>query len=379
MKQLYLFFALSVFLSFSFISCTGRQAKNTGVRDTENSLSITYATGFSVCYAENYKQVIVYHPWEEGAYYANYYLVENADTEVPSDGVKVLVPLKTLASASVTHFEFLSLLGELHSLTGVCQPQLIYSAWVRQKVNEGYITDLGDSFNINVERTLQLMPDAVMMSGMNQIDASAKRISQAGIPVLYNNEWTEASLLGRAEWIKFISTFYNKEALADSIFGEIVSYYNSIKEKAGKVHRKPSVMSGSNFRGTWYMPAGNSFMGQLFADGGASYFYSGDNSTRSLPLNIETVLVNFSETDFWLNCNYNSMEELLNADPKNKLFRPVQLNQVYNFNKRTLPSGANDFWESATARPDLLLADIIAILHPDILPGYQLFYACKLD
>ncbi len=43
-----------------------------------------------------------------------------------------------------------------------------------------------------------------------------------------------------------------------------------------------------------------------------------------------------------------------------------------------LPSGANDFWESSIARPDLLLADVIAILHPDILPDYQLYYAEKL-
>ena len=43
-----------------------------------------------------------------------------------------------------------------------------------------------------------------------------------------------------------------------------------------------------------------------------------------------------------------------------------------------LASGANDFWESAIARPDLILSDVIAILHPEILPDYQLFYAEKL-
>ena len=72
------------------------------------------------------------------------------------------------------------------------------------------------------------------------------------------------------------------------------------------------------------------------------------------------------------------MNELLNADPKHALFNPVKTKQVYNFNKRMLPSGANDFWESAIARPDLILSDVIAILHPEILPGYQLFYAEKL-
>jgi len=89
-------------------------------------------------------------------------------------------------------------------------------------------------------------------------------------------------------------------------------------------------------------------------------------------------LKNFSQTDVWLNCNYASIDELLKADPKHALFNPVKNKQVYNFNKRMLSSGANDFWESAIARPDLILSDVIAILHPEILPDYQLFYAEKL-
>jgi len=90
------------------------------------------------------------------------------------------------------------------------------------------------------------------------------------------------------------------------------------------------------------------------------------------------VLKNFATTDVWLNCNFNSLDELVKADSKHALFRPVQLKQVYNINKRLLPSTANDFWESAVARPDLLLSDMIAILHPEILPGYTLMYVEKL-
>jgi len=65
---------------------------------------------------------------------------------------------------------------------------------------------------------MQLKPGAVMMSGYNQNDSYAQRVSQAGIPVIFNNEWMETSLLARAEWIKFVAAFYNKERLADSNF-----------------------------------------------------------------------------------------------------------------------------------------------------------------
>jgi len=184
--------------------------------------------------------------------------------------------------------------------------------------------------------------------------------------------------LGRAEWIKFVGAFFNKEKMADSIFANVDNRYNSIKNKAAAVKIKPNIMEGSNFRGTWYMPAGKSFMGRLFTDAGARYYFSNDTTSGSLPLNVETVLKDFAQTDVWLNCSFSSLNELMKADSKYALFRPVVLKQVYNFDKRKLPSTANDFWESAVARPDLLLSDMIAILHPEIMPGYQLVYAEKL-
>ena len=175
-----------------------------------------------------------------------------------------------------------------------------------------------------------------------------------------------------------MAAFYDKENAADSIFTSISKNYLEIRNKALKTATKPNIMSGSNFRGTWYMPAGQNFMAKLYADAGAEYFYANDTTAGSLALNVETVLVNFSKTDVWLNCNFNSISDLINADSKHKLFRPVINNQVYNFNKRMLPSTANDFWESAVARPDLILSDVIAILHPELLPNYELVYAEKL-
>ncbi|MDR3653341.1 MAG: ABC transporter substrate-binding protein [Paludibacter sp.] len=375
MKKLPLIALLSVFI---FFSCGNKSAKTSDAQSSD-SLKLSYARGFSVKYFPGYKEVIVFSPWIKGGVYARYYLVKDVKTKTPKDGIKVLVPLKTIAATSVTHFEFLSLLGEINTITGVCSPKIIYNKVINQRVGEGKITDLGDAFSLNVERTLELKSGAVMMSGYNQNDPAAQRISEAGIPVIINNEWMETSLLARAEWIKFVAAFYDKQQLADSIFAGVDKRYNEVKAKAAGVKTKPNVMAGSNFRGTWYMPAGHSFMGRLFADAGARYYYANDTTTGSLPLNVESVLKNFSQTDVWLNCSFNSIADLLKADPKHGLFRPVVLKQVYNFNKRLLPSSANDFWESAVAQPDLLLSDVIAILHPEIMPGYQLVYAQKLQ
>ncbi|NDP22439.1 MAG: ABC transporter substrate-binding protein [Paludibacter sp.] len=369
-------------LGFTFViivlfSCTSKKASTNNLVSTD-SLKIAYAEGFSIKYFTHYKQLLVYSPWVKGAVYARYYLVKDAKIKTPTDGKKVQIPIKTLTATSVTHFEFLKLLGELNTITGVCSPSFIYNAQIQKRVGEGKISDLGDAFSMNVEKTLQLNPQAVMMSGYNQNDPYAQRVSQAGIPVIFNNEWMETSLLARAEWIKFVGAFYDKEKLADSIFTVVAENYNEIKTKSAAVKTKPNIMAGSNFRGTWYMPGGRSFMGRLFADAGANYYFANDTTSGSLPLNVEMVIKNFSQTDVWLNCSFNSISDLVKADVKHAFFNPVKKDQVYNFNKRMLPSTANDFWESAVARPDVLLSDVIAILHPELLPGYELVYAEKL-
>jgi len=375
MKKLTLFVLLLA--AFSLASC-GNKATKSGNTQSYDSLKLKYAEGFSIRYYRDYKEVIVYSPWVKGTEYARYYLVTDQKVKTPTNGTKVKIPLTALATTSVTHLEFLSLLGELQAITGVCSPKIIYNPLVLKRVGEGKIADLGDAFSINVEKTLQLYPGAVMVSGYNQNDPFAKRVSESGIPVIFNNEWMETSLLARAEWIKFVAVFFNREKQADSIFSDIDVRYNQIKNKAAAVKIKPAIMAGSNFRGTWYMPAGHSFMGKLFEDAGARYYFATDTTSGSLPLNVESVLKDFAQTDIWLNCNFSSINDLVKADSKHALFRPVILKQVYNFNKRMLPSGANDFWESAIARPDLLLSDVIAILHPDMLPGYSLVYSEKL-
>lgn len=363
---------------FVLVSCNNKSSNNKTVKQPLTQKLLNYAAGFAVNNFEDYKEVIVFSPWKKGEIYARYYLVKDIKTKTPNDGEKIKIPLKTLASTSVTHLEFLSLLDEIQTITGVCSPALIYNPELQKNIQAGKITDLGDAFSLNVEKTLVLKPEALMTSGFNQADAAAQRIGQAGIPVIFNNEWMETSLLGRAEWIKFVAVFYNKEQLADSIFTDIEKRYNELKDRALKVKKKPKVMSGNNFRGTWYMPAGQSFMGQLFRDAGGDYFYANDTTTGSLPLNVETVLKNFAETDVWLNVNFSTIDELIKTDSKHEFFHPVITRQVYNFNKRLLPSSANDFWESAVARPDLLLGDVIAILHPELLPDYEFVYAEKL-
>ncbi len=369
-------YLFSILILLNFFACNPKlkKAHDTNL-EASDTLTLLYAKGFDIVLHADYKEVIVHNPWQEGFVLARYFLVSNPSVDVPEQGVKVIVPVQSLAATSSTHFEFLNLLNVLDCVVGVCSPELIYNKFLREKLALGKLENLGDAFNINLEKTLKLSPEIVMMSGFKQDDPYADRVMQAGLPVVYNNEWMEHSLLARAEWIKFVAAFFNESDRADAVFSAINQQYLDAKSLVQQVKNKPDILTGSSFRGTWYMPGGQSFMSQLYGDAGASYFYADDTSKGSLPLNIETVLVNFSDADIWLNCNYDSYADLIQADDKHRLFKSFKHKQVYNFNKRKLASGANDYWESAVARPDLLLLDVVAILHPELLPNYELTFA----
>ncbi|MCA1755635.1 MAG: ABC transporter substrate-binding protein, partial [Spirochaeta sp.] len=98
-------------------------------------------------------------------------------------------------------------------------------------------------------------------------------------------------------------------------------------------------------------------------------------------IDLESVLARAADAEYWFNLNYdwNSRADVLKADPRLARFRSYQTRNMYHYNARMRDSGANDFWESGVGRPDLALADLVHIMHPDLLPDHSLVYYRKLE
>ncbi|NDV66792.1 ABC transporter substrate-binding protein [Bacteroides sp. 224] len=360
-------------------SCSGQRTTKSVETEKTRTIAISYANLFSIHEANDYTTVTVLNPWQQGEVYAKYHLVKNNETTVPADGYKVKIPLESLMTNSATHLGFLELLGELDKVTGVCSADYIYNPTIRQRVKEGRVQDLGDSFNLDIEHLLLLRPQAVMTTAYNADDENSRKMMQTGLTILYNIEWQEETLLGRAEWIKFIGAFFDKAAQADSLFTTIETGYNEVKTLASTIDGKPTVLSGQDFRGSWSMPGGRSFNAQLFRDAGGSYYYENDKGTGSINNTIEEALVHFGKADVWVGVQANTLEELGKMDSKYKLFKAYKGGNVYNANKRVNETGGNDYWEGAVARPDLLLSDMMKVFHPELLPEYEFTYIQKVE
>lgn len=368
---------LLILTIFALSSCSDKKNISTKIQTTDIPLS--YAKGFTISKNDNITKLVVNNPWKPGEILDTYYLVKNDSIATPSDGEKIKIPLNSIMVNSATYLGFIGALNELDKVVGVCNADYIYNPFILQEVKVGNIADLGESFNLDIENLLCLKPEAVMTTSYNTEDINSKKMKQCGLPIIYNVEWQEPSILGRTEWIKFIACFFDKSEMADSIFNDVEQKYNEAKQIANGAQNRPTIFSGQDYRGTWSLSGGKSYTAQLFKDAKASYLYENDNTATSIASNIEQVLIRFNETDIWVGTQEKSLHALEQSNSKYRLFKAFKEGKVYNYEKRVNGTSGNDYWEGAVVRPDLLLKDMIKVCHPELLEDYELTYMQQLS
>ena len=225
-----------------------------------------YASGFALTDSAQYRIAVIYSPWEKGNEMARYYLTrDTSDSKEMArmEGKTVIrVPVERIGLTSCTHVGFLDALDGIHDIVGVCNPELVYTDLSTSKGVEEGTLNLGDAMAPNVERVVLVRPDVMMVSTYAQGDVTSAHMAKMGINVLYINEWMEEHPLARAEWIRLIGAFLDKESEANEVFASVSSTYEAMRKQVAEwdVADKPYIMSGQDFRGTWYVPAGNTFL-----------------------------------------------------------------------------------------------------------------------
>ena len=313
-----------------------------------NTSALENTAGFNIEIQHDTSTITIYSPWQKGKVMQQ--LAFNQAYE-------------RIVCTSATHMGFISELGMMDKVIGVCRPERVYNL---SEEDRERITDIGDDMQPSMEQILLLNPDLVILYTYAQGDPIPAQVEALGIPILYCNEWTETTPLARAEWIRVFGAVFDCQTKADSVFASVCDAYGRFRAMGdGQLAMGKSIMSGMSWRGTWYVPAGGTFMGNLFRDVGAQYKYQDNPSTSSIPLTMEQAIQDFAQADVWVGCEANSLKELEAIDKKHTWFKAFQTGQVYNFRRRALPSGANDFWESATVHPERVLQDLQKVLKGD--------------
>ncbi|WP_340076841.1 ABC transporter substrate-binding protein [Leptobacterium sp. I13] len=365
---------LLVSIVYVLLGCQGKKPKE---EVPQEKITIKHAQGFQVNVFDGYKVIEVLSPWPEATNTFKYLLIEDRKKapKIDTYDAVVEIPVERIVVTSTTHIPTLEALGVEKNLVGFPDTKYISSEKTRNNIKNGKIKELGVNEGINTEILIDLQPDVVIGFSINDQNKSYETITKSGIPVIYNGDWTEKTPLGKAEWIKFFAPFFNAEHKADSIFNSIESEYIKTKKIAKKATSKPTVLSGALYKDIWYLPAGESWAAQFITDANADYLWKNSKGTGSLYLSFESVLEKGINANFWIGpAQFTSYEEMITANRHYDQFDAFNKKRVYTFSATRGETGGVLYYELAPNRPDIVLKDLVRILHPELFPEYNPFF-----
>ncbi len=362
-----------VFLLITLTACHKPEAGESGHGGNR------YAGGFSILQEGELVRILVSNPWSSARNVKMEYVLAGPGDSIPaSHAGKTIIrlPVRRVICLSTSHLAFLEALGETGKVTGISGSGYVSNPSLRERIARGEVFDVGYGRNLDYEEILRQKPDLVLVYGVDsEIAGFLEKFRDLGIPAVICGEYLEESPLGKAEWIRFVAAFFGKEPLADSLFRQVETAYLELARQAAGARPSPVVMVGLPYRDTWWIPGGRSYLARLIADAGGNYVGASGRSRESCVISMEEALVKSSGAGFWIHTGMVSTRgEILGTDPRLGSFPLFRQGKIYNNNRRVTPGGGNDFWEGGTFRPDLVLADLVRIFHPGLLPDDTLTY-----
>ncbi len=361
------------------LSACGGGSKTSSLQAEGDTVRMKYSSLLQIVKHADYTVVTIRNPWDTLKVLHTYLL---ADREKPlpehlPEGTVVRTPLQKSVIYSSVHCSLWSELDELKGIGGVCGLEYIKLPQILEGCRNGSIVNVGNSMNPDIERIIDLRPDAILLSPFEN-SGGYGRVGKLNIPIIECADYMETSALGRAEWMRLYGLLLGKEAQADSLFAGIEKEYLTLTQQVKSQNlKRPTVISEMKNSSAWYIPGGNSTMGRLYQDAGADYVFAYLSNSGSVPLAFETVFDRGGNADIWL-IKYNQPQDKTYSELERDYapyarFKAFQDRKVYGCNTNHVP-----FYEESPFHPELLLKDLIKIFHPELLPDYDLKYFSNL-
>jgi iron complex transport system substrate-binding protein len=368
-------------LVFSFFGCKQNNfvAKETAV-STGNA--IHYAKGLEIYKYQGFTILKITNPWPNAKENFTYILQEK--NGIIPDSLKqfplIQIPLKSIVVTSTTHIPALELLGVENTLIGFPNTDYISSEKTRKRIDAGKVREVGVNENLNTEVLIDMKPDVIVSFGLNNSNPTLDNLQKSGLKVMLNGDWTEQSPLGKAEWIKFFGTLYDLDSKADAIFAKIEKEYKTTLALAQKATSKPTVLCGAMYQEQWYIPQGESWAALFLKDAQSQYLWANTKGTGSLSVPFEVILEKAQNADFWIAPgDFSSLKQMSDSNPHYSQFASFKNKKVYSYSLNKGAKGGIVYFELASSRPDLVLKDLIKIVHPELVPNHKLFFFKKLE
>lgn len=370
-----------IIVSFFVISLLGCKKEIKSETTIASGNTVRYAKGFSIENYNGYSVVTVKNPWPKATKTYRYILKEK--NGIVPDSLKqnniISVPIKKIVVTSTTHIPSLEMLGEVNSLVGFPHCDYISSKKVRARIDAGKVKELGNNHDLNTEAILDLQPNVIIGYGIDNKNPTLDNLQKSGLKIMLNGDWNEETALGKAEWITFFGALYGKQKEANEIFSKIEKDFLNTVEIAQRATTTPTILAGDMFEDRWYLPKGSSWGSLLLKQANGNYLWQETSGTGSLSFSFETVFEKAAMADVWITSGqFSSLAEMTNSNPHYAKFKAFKNKNVYSFSGKKGKTGGILYYELAPNRPDLVLKDLVKILHPELLPNYKPFFFEKL-
>ena len=347
-----------------FCACSGRnvrqQTMDAACEDSTVAVHVDYATEFTVRDSADVRLVCI----GEDDRFA---LVKSGDVQVPEGYTKVLVPIQRTICMTALQLSNFTVLDAHDVVKGITGTKNLFDDDINRRAKDGRIVKIGMEGEFDTELILAANPDVIFISPSKRGGYDA--IRETGITLVPHLGYQELDPLGQAEWVKLVGMFIGKEREANEVFAGIEHRYNELKEKVkrlkGEKEQYPTVFSGEMHYGTWHAVGGKNYLAQIFKDAGATYVID-DEETSGENLEFEKMYALAANADYWRILNSFpgefSYEALKASEPRNELFKAFREKKVIYCNMKQTP-----YYEISPVMPDVLLKDLVAVFHPDLV------------
>ena len=360
-------------LALTLSACSGpgnRTSVDGGENDTTDISAPRYAQGFTVKTTdEGVRLVDVADPQtDEDRMPVSYRFAlvgRGSQAQVPEGYTRVEVPIERCIVMTMLQMSNFTALDAHDVISGVTGVKNLFDSDIKARVKRGDIVKIGMEGNFDTELILAANPEVIFISPFKR--GGYDVVKETGITLVPHLGYKELDPLGQAEWVKYVGMFLGKEQEADSLFRGIEARYLALKEKAAGVTERPTVFSGEMHGGNWYAVGGKNYLAQIFRDAGADYVIDDDN-TGGVNIDYEQMYATAAEADYWRILNSFegdfTYDALLSSEPRNALFRAFKDRHVIYCNMKQTP-----YYEISPVKPDAVLADFVAIFHPELMPA----------
>lgn len=349
---------------------------NTIYENEGQQIDIKYAHNLKINRLENGIEIVtLLNPWDTTSNIARYALIEKGkelEVELPDDVIQINVPIQRSVVYSGVHASLINELGALNAVQGICDSEYIQDTLLKDALTAGKIKDCGSNFSPNIEKIISLNPEAILLSPYESQDVTTP-FKNTGLKLVQTLDYMESTPLGRAEWMRFYGRLYGKGEIADSLFKSIENDYIAEKDKVSKLASRPSIIFDKLYSGVWSVPTSESVTGNLINDAGGRNPFENYHKSGSVSLSAEEVLLKGGNADYWLIRYIEpalSLESLASENPIYKKFNAYSSGKIYSCNtlKKSL-------FEDGAFHPNLVLKEMIRILHPEVEPGELEYYS----